>query len=126
MPRKLLLPIALIVALALAAPSSAGQSHDTKVTLTTATFEPGPGEFVWAGKVKSDKGGCVTDRKVFLRNESDGGEPVSSDRAKANGEWEVRLPGDGLLGDYYAQVKRLEKPAYTCKPDKSPKKPLEL
>jgi hypothetical protein len=116
--------VAATLMFALVGPAQAGSAHDTKVTMKAGVFDPGPSEFVWSGEVKSDKQGCVTDRKVFLRNENDMG-PLGSDRAKENGKWEVRLGQDGLVGDYYAQVKRLDRPGYSCKADKSPKKPLE-
>jgi hypothetical protein len=118
MSRKLI-AVGLLAFLAVAAHSSARESFDTKLTINYH-FDDGTLEFVWDGKVKSDKHGCVANRKVFLRNQNDNG-PLGSVHAAANGKYEIRMDADGLGGKYYTQVKRIEPGGYSCKGAQSPK-----
>jgi hypothetical protein len=70
--------------------------------------------FVYSGRVRSDKGGCVRHRTVVLKNEqSDLGD--FTDSTNAEGRWRIALQGDTLKGDYFAVVKRREKRHYVCK-----------
>ncbi len=72
--------------------------------------------FVYSGRVRSKKGGCVRHRTVVLKNEAS---PVpyegASDTTNDAGRWRIALQGDLLEGDYYAKVKRREKRHYVCR-----------
>jgi hypothetical protein len=72
--------------------------------------------FVYSGRVRSDKGGCVRHRTLVLKNEaSTVPYEGASDKTNDEGRWRIALQGDLLEGDYYAKVKRREKQRYICR-----------
>ena len=72
--------------------------------------------FVYSGRVRSEKGGCVRHRTVVLKNEaSTVPYEGASDTTNDEGRWRIALQGDLLEGDYYAKVKRREKRHYVCR-----------
>ena len=72
--------------------------------------------FVYSGRVRSEKGGCVRHRTVVLKNDaSTVPYEGASDSTNDEGRWKIALQGDLLEGDYYAKVKRREKRHHVCR-----------
>ena len=82
--------------------------------------------FVYSGRVRSDKGGCIRHRTVVLKNEEFQLGDSYTDSTNAEGRWRIALQGDTLGGDYYAKVKRRVKQRYICKGARSESVPAPL
>ena len=82
--------------------------------------------FVYSGRVRSDKGGCIRHRTVVLKNEEFQLGDSYTDSTNAEGRWRIALQGDTLGGDYYAKVKRRAKRRYVCKGARSGSVPAPL
>jgi hypothetical protein len=107
------------VALGTLLASAAAKKPRFESTISIHTrFEDGGSltPFVYSGRVRSEKRGCVRHRTVVLKNEAS---PVpyegASDTTNDEGRWRIALQGDLLEGDYYAKVKRREKRRYVCR-----------
>jgi hypothetical protein len=107
---------AMVGALALASVAGARARADTRVTIHGEN-----GDF--HGKIFSDRGRCLGDRKVIVyKQKGDRQDPSvdlkiatdTSERVDDHGEWSVGNTGR-KNGDFYAKVKRTD----DCKPDRS-------
>lgn len=118
MPRRLLLPIALLAVLGLSIvgeASSAKPSYDTELTLKSSYDDA----YIWKGKVKSSKQGCVNNRKAYLYNENSD-EPLADDKAGPDGNYEIRTL-HVMEGRYWTAVEVRNRPGYRCKAVRSEK-----
>jgi hypothetical protein len=80
--------------------------YPTLFTKFKYKLENGKAEFT--GKIDSNKGGCVPDRKVKLYRKTSGDETkVGGDRTNNKGKFEIDLgSGTPKNGKYYAEVKQ--------------------
>jgi hypothetical protein len=74
--------------------------------------------FIYSGRVRSERGGCIRHRTVLLKNDSEPGS-LGTDTTNAYGRWKIALPGDLLEGEYHAKTIRRAKPRFVCKAARS-------
>jgi hypothetical protein len=91
-------------------------SFESRISIHTRYDGGSMTPFVYSGRVRSEKGGCVRHRTVVLKNEaSTVPYEGASDTTNDEGRWRIALQGDLLEGEYYAKVKRREKRHYVCR-----------
>jgi hypothetical protein len=88
-------------------------SSPSKISIHTRYDNTQTNPFIYSGRVRSEKDGCVPNRTVVLKNDAQPG-PQGTDTTNGMGRWRIALPGDLLTGDYYARVTRLTKQRYVC------------
>ena len=120
-PRRILL-LGLVAALALSAGAALGANVvkiRSKVTIAADGLR-------FHGKVVSPKAACEQGRKVKLKREAPGKDPVfGTSTTDAKGRWEVTVSGFAgvSLSRFYARVRRRAEGTagtiFVCRPDRS-------
>ena len=111
-----------IVAFALAAPASAGNSVQTTATFANSSNE-GPGLHRYFGDVEVDGSQkCLRDRKVDFYRKEDGPDAfIGRTRVDSFGVWSITIPlkvfSEGIV--YVKVLKKTLKSGTVCLPDKS-------
>src|ERR1700752_1686570 len=111
---SVVLVAAVALGLLLATAGARKPRFDSRISIHTRFDGGAEAPFVYSGRVRSEKGGCVRHRTVVLKNEefelTDLTHSTNSD-----GRWRIALQADTLAGDYFAVVKRREKRHYVCR-----------
>ena len=115
--------LAALILLAMAPTSLIAKPRIPSTVGAKERFDSSSFELVFFGHVHSRKAGCRRGRVVKLRviNRFGGQPPVTlgADRTDETGRWEIRMPSDGLGGDYVAVALRKSTPGFICRSARS-------
>jgi hypothetical protein len=120
---RLALALAPLLLLAAAPSSLIAKPRFSSTVGAKERFDSGTFELVFFGHVHSPKASCRRGRTVQLRVvDRSGNQPpvnLGTDRTDRSGRWEIRLPSDGLAGDYVARALRRSTPKLVCRSARS-------